>query len=514
MIGQTLPEYFFIRTCIAGLRLVAPISFAYLLACAATGRILVSPVLVAVATCEALFYGVFFFRNRRFNKITPPPPPRLIRSQRRALFERSASHITPENFLGWFLPPNSDIKRENVHEWILWAMFVSTPEHASPEWDEEIEEYMLIVEKALGRKLEPGRVPGVQSLRLSFDPIHALHRPLIWYIIVAIVDTFTSVLLLSLGFKHYAPRRPHFRTFPPRPLLYLFSKPGVTPHFPYWYHPPRAGESKIPILFLHGIGIGLYPYVPLFRELLRADPTRSIVLVEILPISFRMTGPMPPRRTTLDAINNILEDLSISKVTLAAHSYGTFLAGHIVSPPIDAASTGDPALTLSRKVAALVLIDPIPILLHLPMVAHNFLYRAPGSYLANEWQLWYFASRDADVARVLGRCFFWEEGCIWREDLRRFSAEGDRRVSVVLGGGDQIVPSLAVRDYLTTDEVGEWERAGGGSKRWVSRTEQLEVLWFPGFDHATVFETKESRKMLMRALEPTRTSYGTVELSR
>ncbi|KAF8191601.1 hypothetical protein K438DRAFT_1907036 [Mycena galopus ATCC 62051] len=512
MIGQTVPEYFLIRTCIAGIRLVAPVSFTYLFGCAVTGRILVSPLLLAAAVCEASFYVVFLLRCRRFNKTTTPAPPRLTRSQRRDLFERSAAHITPDNFMGWFLPPNSDIKRDNVHEWILWAIFASTPEHASPEWDEELDEYMLIVEKSLGRKLEPGRVPNVKSLRLSFDPIYALHRPLIWYIIVAVVDTFTSAFLLSLGFKHYTPRRPHFSTFPPRPLLSLLSRPAATPHFPYWYRPPRAGgESKNPILFLHGIGIGLYPYVPLIQEFLRADPTRSLVLVEFLPVSFRMTGPMPPRRTTLEAINTILEDLDISQVTLAAHSYGTFLAGHIVSPPLDTASTGDPALTLSRKVAALVLIDPIPFLLHLPTVAHNFLYRAPGRYRANEWQLWYFASRDADVARVLGRCFFWEEGCIWREDLRRFSAEGGRRVSVVLGGGDQIVPSAAVREYLTSDEVGEWARAGGGSERWVSRTEQLQVLWFPGLDHATVFETKERRNMLMRALEPPRTSYGAIE---
>ncbi|KAF7353808.1 AB hydrolase-1 domain-containing protein [Mycena venus] len=425
MIGQTLPEYYFIRTCIAGLRLVAPVSVAYLVACAATGRILLSPVLVAVTACEASFYAIFFFQRRNFNKTTPPAPPRLTRSQRRDLFERCASQITPDNFMGWFLPRDSDIKRENVHEWILWAMFASTPEHASAEWDEEIDEYMLIVEKSLGRKLEPGRTPGVQSIRLSFDPIQALHRPLIWYIIVALVDSLTSVFLLSLGFKHYAPRRPFFSAFPPRPLLYLFSKPAAAPYFPYWYRPSRAGtESKNPILFLHGIGIGLHPYVPLFREILRADPTQSLILVEFLPVSFRMAGPMPPRRTTLEAINTILEDLHINKVTLAAHSYGTFLAGHIVSPPPNAASTGDPALALSRKVAALVLIDPIPFLLHLPTVAHNFLYREPGRHRANEWQLWYFASRDLHVARVLGRCFFWEEGCIWREDLRRFSSEG------------------------------------------------------------------------------------------
>ncbi|KAJ6606169.1 hypothetical protein DFH09DRAFT_1017115 [Mycena vulgaris] len=511
MIGQSLPEYYFIRVCIAGLRLLAPASVGYLLACAATGSILVSPILAAVAACEASFYAIFFIRGRRFNQAVPPIPPRLSRSGRRDLFDKCASQITSDYPSGWFQPPNSELKRDNVYEWILWAMFASTPEQASPEWEEEIDEYISIVEKSLGRKLEPGRNPDVKSLRLSFDPIYMLHRPLIWYMIVALVDTLTSVFLLSLGFKHYSPR-PYFRAFPPRPLLAVFSKPAATPHFPYWYRPPRAGvQSKNPILFLHGIGIGLHPYVPLFREILRADPTQSLLLVEFLPISFRITSPMPPRWTTLAAINTILEDLHIPQVVLAAHSYGTFLAAHILSPPPDAEATGDPALVLNRKVTSLVLVDPIPFLLHLPTVAYNFLYRAPGARRANEWQLWYFASRDADVARVLGRCFFWEEGCLWRADLRRFSA-GGRRVAVVLGGGDQIVPSAAVRAYLTGDEeeVGEWTRVGAGAERWVNCTGALEVLWFPRLDHAMVFETKERRKLLMRALDPP-VSYGAVE---
>ncbi|KAJ7700819.1 hypothetical protein B0H17DRAFT_1157846 [Mycena rosella] len=515
MIGQSLPEYYFVRVCIAGLRLVAPASVAYLLTCAAARSILVSPVLGVVAVCEALFWVIFLLRRRRFNKATPPVPPRLSRSGRRELFEKCASQITDDYPSGWFLPPNSEIKRDNVHEWILWAMFASTPEHASPEWDEEIDEYVSVVEKTLGRKLDPGRAHGVKSLRLSFDPIHMLHRPLVWYTIVALVDTLTSVLLLSLGFKHYAPRRPAFRTFPSRPLLTLFSKSAATPHFPYWYRPPRAGGSKNPILFLHGIGIGLHPYVPLFREILRADPTQSLLLVEFLPVSMRITGPMPPRRTTLAAINTILEDLDIPKIVLAAHSYGTFLAAQILAPPPDAESTDDPALLLNRKVTALVLVDPIPFLLHLPAVAHNFLYRHPGARRANEWQLWYFASRDGDVARVLGRCFFWEEGCVWRADLDRFSAAGGgRRVTVVLGGGDQIVPSADVRAYLTgdaDDDAREWAQAGGGAERWASRSGALEVLWFAGLDHATVFETKARRRLLMRALDPPGASYGSVD---
>jgi hypothetical protein len=126
---------------------------------------------------------------------------------------------------------------------------------------------------------------------------------------------------------------------------------------------------------------------------------------------------------------------------------------------------------LHRRFSSVILIDPIPLLLNLPTVSYNFLYRHPShsfkplvlqphprdkfkfnsnsvtttdasttagpptarsgpnwhdtltTYLprwwygwnANEWQLYYFASRDSEVGRVLGREFWWWEGVVWRE---------------------------------------------------------------------------------------------------
>ena len=130
--------------------------------------------------------------------------------------------------------------------------------------------------------------------------------------------------------------------------------------------------------------------------------------------------------------------------------------------------------TLSQRVAATLLVDPITFLLHHPSVAYNFLYRSPKR--ANEWQLWYFASRDPDIARTLGRHFFWNECIMWKEDL-----DGGRRVAVVLSEEDQIVNAKAVREYLTGEECPRWERDG------------LEVVWYPGLDHAMVWDTKERR---------------------
>jgi hypothetical protein len=59
----------------------------------------------------------------------------------------------------------------------------------------------------------------------------------------------------------------------------------------------------------------------------------------------------------------------------------------------------------------------------------------------------------------------------------------------VLSEEDQIVNAKAVRKYLTGEERLRWE---GG---------ELEVVWYPGLDHATVWDTKERRKPMLEIVK-------------
>ncbi len=230
--------------------------------------------------------------------------------------------------------------------------------------------------------------------------------------------------------------------------------------------------SDLSKALISGFKIGLYPYIPFLRGLVASDPDVGILLIEILPISMRMTSmPVLPRPAMLDEFYAITSSLNITRAVLASHSYGTVVAGHIMRS--QQAIEGPPPPT---KVTAYCFIDPIPFLLHLPDVTYNFLYRPPND--ANEWLLWYFASRDADVGRTLARHFFWAENVLWKEDLQGENA------AVVLSGEDQIVPTAKVWEYLTDQPRTE--------ERWVKEDGKLEVLHFDGADHATVFERKKA----------------------
>ncbi|KAH9848920.1 Alpha/Beta hydrolase protein [Lenzites betulinus] len=471
MIGDSIPEYIFIRTCIFALRLVAPLSIFYTCANLYYGQFILSRWLGLYAGAEAAFYLFVYLPRCKVLQKSAIHPPLIPREEREALFAKCFARVShSEMASGWFFSAPSDgIKRENVIEWLLWALFGSHRDGIQEEWVEELQGYVRKMEVLLGRELEQGWDETVRCMRVSLDPVVTVHRPLVWYIIVGLVDTITAIIMKHRGFQHFTSKR-YATCFPPR-VFTAFSSKAPHPDLVYWLRPHRS-TTKDPILFLHGIGIGLWPYTPFFADLMEADPDVGIIAVESLSICMHISPPPLSRPEMLEAITTLLDTHGFKRVVVVGHSYGTVVAAHMLREP-----------ALCSRVSAWLLVDPIPFLLHLPPVAYNFVYRQPRK--ANEWQLWYFASRDPDVARALARNFFWAENVLWKEDL-----EG-KKVAVVLCGKDQIVDANEVRRYLTGDE-GEveflWEENG------------LEVLYYPDLDHAMVFDTKETRRPLVDVL--------------
>lgn len=109
-------------------------------------------------------------------------PTTLIREHRRILFQRCCSHLaTSDHVSGWFF--SADFKRDNVVDWLLWALFSATRDDYLAEWEDELEEYLSMVEVVIGRKLDPGYNAGARCMRVTLDRVLMLHRPLIWYLV-------------------------------------------------------------------------------------------------------------------------------------------------------------------------------------------------------------------------------------------------------------------------------------------------------------------------------------------
>lgn len=114
-------------------------------------------------------------------------PPIKSRIDRRALFDRCLSYLPdPEKFIAvWFLSPSHHgIKRENLIDWLLWALFSTDRRPVNDAAiEEELDEYLRKIEDKLGRNVEPGRNLAVQPMRLTLDPVWMLPRPMAWYFV-------------------------------------------------------------------------------------------------------------------------------------------------------------------------------------------------------------------------------------------------------------------------------------------------------------------------------------------
>jgi hypothetical protein len=103
--------------------------------------------------------------------------------ERQTLMSRCIGAVDdPEGFIrGWFYGASLDlIRRENLREWLAWALLSS--ESAEEEgWKLESEYYIQQMERTFGWLVPPGKTEGLKFMRLNFDPIHTVHRPLIWY---------------------------------------------------------------------------------------------------------------------------------------------------------------------------------------------------------------------------------------------------------------------------------------------------------------------------------------------
>ncbi|KAK3317783.1 hypothetical protein B0T19DRAFT_297637 [Cercophora scortea] len=511
--------------------------------------------LAALLVLELVFYVTYHRPHKaRLHAIADNPPP-LSREDRAALWARCSANVLDwEHYLRmWFLDADmAEIKRDNVREFLLWAFFdrdsahlhggagpttpllaAAPPTAADKDLELEVQSYVDKVETLLGRPIPPGRGSAC-AFRLTIDDVEIRYRSVVWYAIVSLVDFIThSYLAYVEGYSYYRhspgpapsttttttttnptepPHKSPLTVFPPRvqqalthPFLPARRLHSASTEMGYWYRPHRS-TTRLPVVFIHGIGIGLWPYTKFLGELDAATATDDdqvgVIALEVLSMSMRLTAPPLSQHDFVAHVTTILAQHGAAwdRFVLVSHSYGSVLTTHMLKAP-----------AMAPRVRAVVLVDPVSVLLHLPDVAFNFTRRAPRT--ANEWQLWYFASMDMGVAEGLGRHFFWRENIIWKDEL----LTGGRKVVACLSGRDLIVDTQSVGRYLACegdlkderdkdrqaviDETFD-SRPGDVAATWRRCVGQdgLEVLWFPKLDHAQVFDSREHRRLVIDAI--------------
>ena len=363
MIGRSFAEYLFIRACILFLHYLAPLCALYCMIVLVLHpwpfRI---PLAVEIwAAAETAFLLLWYYPTSIVSQRPAKHPPTRSLEQRRELFSLCKDTIQdPDHYLRlWFRDaPLSEIRKDNIKQLYRWAFLNKAECH--PEDEAELDGYIVETEKLLGRKLLPGRGKAVPLL-VTLDQFRTLYRSLFWYLCVFVVDSLTCVKLSLHGFQLHCKWRSFVSVFPLRPLSLLSRQTSPARRLTYWYR-PHTSKSRRPVLFIHGIGIGLYPYTNFLSEIngnykeLDDGCKVGIIAIEIMPISFRITGSPMGSSEICGEVLKILRYHGWSEVVLVSHSFGSVVSTQLLKDP-----------ETSARIGPVLLIDPVSILLHLPV---------------------------------------------------------------------------------------------------------------------------------------------------
>ncbi|KAI7828059.1 Alpha/Beta hydrolase protein [Gamsiella multidivaricata] len=329
------------------------------------------------------------------------------------------------------------------------------------------------IEEVKKVKFAEGFNPDVDCIRLSLDPVLATHRPLVYYVLLWLANAFAGIVLKTCGFMRYDTTLEKGHDFvSSNKVVYEASQnTRCPPDLAYWYRCPTNPQNEVPLVFIHGIGIGLIQYIHLIVALTYVS--RPLILIEVPYVSSQLfqTDCMTPDETYF-AIERILKTHGHPKATFMGHSLGTMLCAAVCR----ASSASSP----KSIVAGLVLVDPVCFLTH-HSIAHNFAYRTPVT--ASQLVMDLFAAREIGTSWYIMRRFCWNQSVMFpiawaRRHQEPLPFQGQlspvlpEKTRVFLSKNDNLLNMAKVTEYLRT-QVGLTEGQESG-----------ELVVMEGLDHA------------------------------
>ncbi|KAJ7498836.1 hypothetical protein FB451DRAFT_1117567 [Mycena latifolia] len=346
----------------------------------------------------------------------------------------------------WFgRVPWSSIRRLEVEKWIYWSIFnKDLPElHlVSPAHQAVLDDTLELLEKRLGTRVTPGSNPRIMPMRMTLDPVVVAARPLFYYAFVFVINRYIR--------KWYADNW-NLRHGNYDGLEYLVYTPET------W--DSTAGPS--PIVFLHGLGLGLLQYNCIIRDLHNQFPNRPLLIPLQPHISQDIFHPrfLDPicRQDLADRLAGLMRELGwvdfISKdndelskdapcagstrgVTMLSHSNGSYLHAWCLK-------------RYPELISRSCFVDPVTFCSWEGDACYNFLYRRCSSGV--DLLIRYFVGTELGVANLMRRHFDWSSNALWYEEIP--NARIPSKTLFLLGGRDDIINAERVKKYLTSHGV-------------------------------------------------------------
>lgn len=333
---------------------------------------------------------------------------------------------TRERMRAWFFfAPLDKIYEDNVREWLAWAFAARNLEDALAD-----EQYSRLINDGLEMvklrcnwpDMTKGYNPNVRCIRLTLDPVRSMHRPFGYYVVTNGVSFGTIAWLrLRRGFKMETHGKCTFLV-----------KPATSKR--------STGDKRSqPILFLHGLGIGLGQYTEMLGYLSKhQDGVAILIQPHISTNIFSKYFLSPPSKDEqAEATISVLRKHNFSRVTTLSHSNGTMVLGWLFR-------------TAPEMFTRNILVDPVSFCMWEGSVCYSFIHRRWATGI--EALLGYFVGRELGVAHTIARRFLWFDMILWADE---FPSTDPDNLQFILGERDVLVDIPGSVKYLTDAGISE-----------------------------------------------------------
>jgi len=219
----------------------------------------------------------------------------------------------------WFCKvPWSSIKLLELQKWLYWAIYnedLPTVDNIPEVHQKALDEAVALLQKRVGCKIGEGTDPKVLPIRLTIDGINIQLRPLTFYAIVCLIN-WTLKHLYAL---HWNLQYGHSDglEYVPSYIIYTRRTHDFVTYFRYLLRNPVEWDpvdSPRPVIFIHGLGLGLMQYHTVISHLMSEFPDRPILIPLQPQISQNIFHPdflkPPTRHQMADRIAALLQRLN------------------------------------------------------------------------------------------------------------------------------------------------------------------------------------------------------------
>ncbi|GMH46108.1 hypothetical protein BSKO_14072 [Bryopsis sp. KO-2023] len=329
-----------------------------------------------------------------------------------------------------------DVKRENMMDLLAYGFWYKSREQMKEEGLGSVPEKMLsMLEAAAQVKFAEGRTENLKFMSHLWDPVHSFYRPMCFYLLMEFLGILAHSIMNATGFVQHQHAGYTYFTFagdPDTARLTRHSRRHSVHSNPMRRLSVMGNplpEPK-PIVFLHGVGVGILPYLDFIQALVCTG--HPVIVVEYRHVAMRLCIKIPTCDEVAAGVASILDQVDVQDACFVSHSYGTFVLARILK-------------ARPERVHSTCFIDPVCMGMFFPRLLSTFVYSPART---DTWEHVVkdvgrmLVCKEVGIASTMCRGFAWSDLNVWPDNLP------ENKSLVVFSGQDILVPGAELKRIL------------------------------------------------------------------